>query len=60
MLEVHKIDKRQTINGTAFNVGDYMIRIGRYFDKDAADDSGLTFEEWQPELVFSPSDVRGC
>ncbi|KAL1512060.1 hypothetical protein AB1Y20_005333 [Prymnesium parvum] len=57
MLEVRKITKRETINGQSFNVGDYMIRIGRYFDRDACDLSGLTFEEWQPELVFTPDDV---
>ena len=34
-----------------------MIRIGRYFDRVASDSSGLTFEEWQPELVFSAADV---
>ncbi|KAL1511414.1 hypothetical protein AB1Y20_006214 [Prymnesium parvum] len=34
-----------------------MIRIGRYFDRDASDPSGLTFEEWQPELVFTLEDV---
>ena len=59
VLEVRKIDRRQTINGTSFSSGDYMIRVGRYFDRDASDDSGLTFEDWQPELVFTPSDVSG-
>ena len=34
-----------------------MIRIGRYFDRDPSDPSGLTFEEWLPELAFTPDDV---
>lgn len=57
VLEVKKIVKRETINGQPFSPGDYMIRIGRYFDRDPSDDRGLTFEEWQPELVFTPDDV---
>lgn len=56
-LDVRKITKRETINGQPFKPGDFVIRIGRYFDRDVADDSGLTYEEWQPELVFKPSDV---
>ena len=35
---------------------DYAIRIGRYFDRDPADTSCRTFEEWQPRLVFTPAD----
>lgn len=58
VLEVRKLENRETINGQPFSKGDYMIRIGRYFDKDASDDTGLTFEEWQPELVFTTDDVR--
>lgn len=57
VLEVRKITRRETINGQPFTPGDYAIRIGRYFDRDGSDDSGLTFEEWLPELVFSPTDV---
>ena len=33
------------------------MRIGRYFDRDISDPSGLTFEEWQPITVFSEEDV---
>ena len=54
---MRKIEKRQTINGSMFSPGDYLIRVGRYFDRDASDTSGLTFEEWQPELVFTPQGV---
>ena len=56
--EVRKLENRETINGQPFSKGDYMVRIGRYFDKDASDATGLTFEEWQPELVFTTDDVR--
>jgi hypothetical protein len=56
---VRKVAKRETINGTSFSPGNYVIRVGRYFDKDPSDESGLTFEEWQPELAFSPDDVSG-
>lgn len=55
--EVRRITKRETICGQPFHPGDYMIRIGRYFDRVASDPSGLKFEEWQPELVFSVGDV---
>lgn len=58
VLEISKITKpRETINGQSFNKGDYMIRIGRYFERDASDPSGLTLEEWLPELVFTRDDV---
>ena len=56
VLEVRKITKRETIGGQPFHPGDHAIRIGRYFDRDPADTSGLTFEEWQPELVFTEAD----
>ena len=56
MLEVRKITKRETIAGQPYHPGEYAIRIGRYFDRDPADTSGLTFEEWQPELVFTEAD----
>ena len=55
--EVRAITKWETICGQPFHPGDYMIRIGRYFDRVASDPSGLKFEEWQPELVFSADDV---
>ena len=51
-----KIEKRTTIAGTLFAVGDIMVKIGRYFDRDVADPSGLTFEEWQAVAVFSEED----
>ena len=31
-----------------FTQGDYLVRLGRYFDRDASDPSGLTFDEWTP------------
>ena len=37
-----------TIEGVMFSPGDYLVRIGRYFDRVATDTSGLTFEEWTP------------
>ena len=52
-----KVEKRTNINGTLFAVGDIMVKIGRYFDRDAADPSGLSFEEWQAVAVFSEDDV---
>ena len=33
--EVRRIDKRCTIDGVMFSVGDYLVRIGRYFDRGA-------------------------
>lgn len=56
MLNVREIKKRETIAGQPFHIGEYCITIGRYFDRDPADPSGLTFEEWWPELVFSAAD----
>ena len=50
-------DKRMTVNGTIFAKDDIMIWVGRYFDRDVADPTGLTFEEWQPLTVFSQEDV---
>mmetsp|Transcript_23315 Transcript_23315/g.57868 ORF Transcript_23315/g.57868 Transcript_23315/m.57868 type:complete len:212 (+) Transcript_23315:749-1384(+) len=55
VLDVRKIDSRCTIEGTMFSPGDYLIRIGRYFDRKASDTSGLTFEEWIPP----PNDSDG-
>ena len=57
MLEVRKVTARTTIAGQPFSANDYMIRISRYFDRDASDPSGLTFEVWQPELVFNADEV---
>ena len=56
VLDVRKITKRETICGQPYHPGDFAIRIGRYFDRDPADTSGLTLEEWQPELVFIGAD----
>lgn len=56
-LEVRRITKRETINGQHFHPGDYLVRVERYFERDCADDTGLTFDEWKPELVFTPADV---
>ena len=44
-FRIEVADKRMTIGGTVFSKGDLIIRIGRYFDRDVADPSGLTFEE---------------
>ena len=48
--------KRITLGGTIFAQGDIIVRIGRYFDREISDPSGLTFEEWQPITVFSEED----
>jgi hypothetical protein len=56
VLDVRKIHKRETIAGQPFHPDDYAVRISRYFDRDPADTSGLTLEEWQPELVFTDVD----
>jgi len=46
-----------------FSSGDYLIRIGRYFDRVATDTSGLTFEEWIPpdgsSFVINATELRG-
>ena len=46
-----------------FGVGDYLVRIGRYFDRVASDTSGLTFEEWTPptgsSFVINATELRG-
>ena len=52
-----KVEKRITIAGTQFAIGDIMVKIGRYFDRDIADQTGLTFEEWQPVAVFGEEDT---
>lgn len=60
--EVRKIEKRTTIEGVIFHPGDYLIRIGRYFDRVASDTSGLTFEEWTPpdggSFVVNATELR--
>ena len=62
MLEVRKIDKRCTIEGVMFSDGDYLVRIGRYFDRMASDTSGLTFEEWMPpdgsSFIINATELR--
>ena len=40
-----KIDKRCTINSTAFTGGDYVICV-EWWDRDAADAERRTFEKW--------------
>ena len=63
VLEVRMIDKRCTIESVMFSPGDYLIRIGRYFDRVASDPSGLTFEEWTPpdgsSFVINATELRG-
>lgn len=63
VLEVRKVDKRCTIEGVMFTAGDYLVRIGRYFDRVASDTSGLTFEEWTPpngsSYVINATELRG-
>ena len=64
MREVKKIETRCTIDGVMFNIGDYLVRIGRYFDRAASDASGLTFEEWTPpdgrdSFIINATELRG-
>ena len=64
MREVKKIETRGTIDGVMFNIGDYLVRIGRYFDRAASDASGLTFEEWTPpdgrdSFIINATELRG-
>ena len=54
---VEQAEKRMSIGGTVFSKGDFIVRIGRYFDRDVSDPSGLTFEEWQPIAVLHEGDV---
>ena len=46
-----------------FSAGDYLVRIGRYFDRVASDTSGLTFEEWTPptgsNFAINATELRG-
>lgn len=58
-----KIDKRCTIEGVLFSAGDYLVRIGRHFDRVASDASGLTFEEWTPpdgstSFIVNATEIR--
>lgn len=63
ILEVRKINERCTIEGVMFSAGDYLVRIGRYFDRVASDTSGLTFEEWTPptgsNFAINATELRG-
>ena len=57
------VEKRCTIEGVMFDRGDYLVRIGRYFDRVATDPSGLTFEEWTPpdgssSFVINATELR--
>ena len=49
---VRKVTKRETINGTSFSPGDYVIRVGRYFDKDPSDDASRRYgsKPWRKPL----------
>ena len=63
ILEVRRIDRRCTIEGVMFSVGDFLVRIGRYFDRDPSDPSGLRFVEWTPpddsSFVINATEIRG-
>ena len=63
VLEVRCIDTRCTIEGVMFGIGDYLVRIGRYFDRVASDPSALTFEEWTPpdgsSFIVNATEIRG-
>ena len=63
VLEVTKITQRCTKEGVMFSAGDYLVRIGRYFDRVASDESALTFEEWTPpdgsSFVINATEIRG-
>ena len=45
-----------------FTRDDYLVRIGRYFDRVATDPSGLTFEEWTPpdggSFIINATELR--
>lgn len=60
---MRRIDKRGTIDGTMFSAGDYLVRVGRHFDRDPSDPSGLTFEEWTPPdetgFIINATELRG-
>ena len=56
-FRVEAAERRMSINGTIFSKGDLIVKVGRYFDRDVSDPTGLTFEEWQPLTVFSEEDV---
>ena len=64
ILEVRVIKTRCTIEGTMFTQNDVLVRVGRYFDRDPSDPSGLTFEEWTPpagesSFIFNATELRG-
>lgn len=48
VLDIQQIKERKSIEGTMFSPGDYLVRIGRYFERDPSDASGLKFVEWVP------------
>ena len=62
VLEVRKVETRCTIEGVMFTRDDYLVRIGRYFDRVATDPSGLTFEEWTPpdggSFIINATELR--
>eukprot|EP00965_Chrysotila_dentata_P180525 5959505-Pleurochrysis_carterae.AAC.4 len=44
-FSVERVQKRSTTDGTAYSSGDCKIKVGRYFDREVSDASGLAFEE---------------
>ena len=63
LLPVTTAQGRCTIEQVMFSPGDYLVRIGRYFDRIASDPSGLTFEEWTPpdgsSFIINATELRG-
>lgn len=64
VLEVRQIKQRCSIEGTLFTTGDFLVRIGRHFDRVASDPSGLTFEQWDPPdasttFIVNATEIRG-
>ena len=63
--EVRRIEERCTIDGVMFSPGDFLVRIGTYYDRRASDTSGLTFEEWTPpdgkaSFTVNATELRGA
>jgi hypothetical protein len=64
-VEMERVNQRCTVEeGVLCNPGDYLVRIGRYFDRDASDASGLTFEDWVPpdgaeSFLVNATELRG-
>ena len=62
VLELRQVATRCTIEGVMFSPGDFLVRIGRYFDRVATDTSGLTFEEWTPpdggSFIINATELR--